>query len=97
MGGDAGVESSPGAGSTFWFTARLKKGVSKEVAGRVVDTHKAEDALKHDHQGTRILLAEDEPVNREIALMMLSDVGLLVDTAENGLEAVDWSRKTTTR
>jgi two-component system sensor histidine kinase/response regulator len=88
MGGDAGVESSPGAGSTFWFTARLKKGVSKEVAGRVVDTHKAEDALKHDHQGTRILLAEDEPVNREIALMMLSDVGLLVDTAENGLEAV---------
>jgi two-component system sensor histidine kinase/response regulator len=60
MGGDAGVESEPGAGSTFWFTARLKKGVSKAVAGRVVDTHKAEDPQTRSFQGTRILLAEDE-------------------------------------
>ncbi|WP_301276937.1 PAS domain S-box protein [Dechloromonas sp.] len=88
MGGDAGVNSAPGAGSTFWFAARLKKGVGKQAAGRVADTRKAEDALQRDHLGTRILLAEDEPINLEIALMMLDDVGLVVDTAENGLEAL---------
>lgn len=88
MGGDAGVESTLGAGSTFWFTARLKKGVGKAVAGRVDDARKVEDALKRDHRDTRILLVEDELMNREIALVMLSDVGLVVDAAENGFEAL---------
>ena len=38
--------------------------------------------------GTRILLAEDEPINREIAMIVLSDVGLLVDSAEDVRAAV---------
>jgi two-component system, sensor histidine kinase and response regulator len=88
MGGDAGVESTLGVGSTFWFSARLKKRVAKEFASRVADTCKAIDVLKRDHGGARILLAEDEPINREIALMMLNDAGLVVDPAENGLEAL---------
>ncbi|WP_301275738.1 PAS domain-containing protein [Dechloromonas sp.] len=88
MGGDAGAESTLGAGSTFWFTVRLKKGVAKAAAGQVADTRKAEEILQREHRGTRILLAEDEPINREIALFTLDDVGLVVDTAEDGVEAL---------
>ena len=48
----------------------------------------AESTLKRLFSGRRVLLAEDEPINREIAQMMLEDVGLQVDAAEDGVEAV---------
>jgi len=88
MGGDAGAESTLGAGSTFWFTVRLKKGVDKTDATQLTDPRMAEEILQRDHRGTRILLAEDEPINLEISLMLLDEVGQVVDTAENGVEAL---------
>ena len=87
MGGEAGVESVPGTGSTFWFTARLKKGSEpavKEVATNV-DT---EMVLRQHHSGKRILVVDDEPINREVARMLLEDIGLVVDMAEDGQAAV---------
>ncbi len=90
MGGDAGAQSAPGVGSTFWFTARLRKG-NREGAEVSVDeagTELAEETLRRDFAGTRILLAEDEPINREIAQMILDDVGLVADAAENGEAAL---------
>ncbi len=89
MGGDAGAESVAGVGSTFWFSARLEKGEAAPVARR--DAMKGEDAeaaLARDHAGARILLAEDEPVNRMVALELLGHTGLIVDTAEDGGEAL---------
>ena len=93
MGGDAGARSNPGVGSTFWFTARLKKshGVTSIAARPPIED--AEAMLKRDHAGSRILLAEDEPINREIAQLMIADVGILVDTAEDGLEALKLATK----
>ena len=44
--------------------------------------------IQQDHAGKRILLAEDEPINREIAQMLLEDVKLVVDLAKDGQEAV---------
>jgi two-component system, sensor histidine kinase and response regulator len=88
MGGDAGVTSNPGSGSTFWFTVRLKKTSPRpvpEIDTPIVD---AEVALKRDYPGRRILVAEDEPVNREIVLMLLNEAGQRVDIANNGSEAV---------
>ncbi len=88
MGGDAGVETRLGQGSTFWLTVRLKKG---EAGRGTVSTHGAsetEETLKREYAGTRILLAEDEPLNREIALSMLDDVGLVSDVAEDGEQAL---------
>ena len=87
MGGQAGGESTPGVGSTFWFTARLAKAVASaaEVAADAADP---EGMLKQDFAGRRVLLAEDEPINREIAVMLLRDAGLIVDVAADGLEAV---------
>jgi CheY-like chemotaxis protein len=50
--------------------------------------------LRQQHAGQRLLLAEDNNVNREVALELLSETGLLVDTVENGLEALAKARET---
>lgn len=51
------------------------------------------EMLRENFTGTRILLAEDEPINREIAAELLEEVGLSVDVAENGLVAVNLVRQ----
>jgi CheY-like chemotaxis protein len=89
MGGEAGCTSTPGSGSIFWFTARLKKSGAVPAALELSAQEKAIEMLKHDFAGTTILLAEDEPVNREVATMMLEDAGLVIDLAVNGEQAVE--------
>ncbi|MBI2277892.1 MAG: response regulator [Dechloromonas sp.] len=87
MGGEAGVDSQLGVGSTFWFTACLKKTAGKTAATAGAPLA-AEASLQHHYPGRRVLLAEDEPVNQEIAVMLLSDAGLQVDVANDGAEAL---------
>jgi urea ABC transporter urea binding protein len=95
MGGDAGVISAPGVGSTFWFTAQLTKcesGKRRPGTSTTSILERIEPALAtlaREYRGRRILLAEDEPVNREVAVSLLEDAGLAVDVAEDGLEALD--------
>lgn len=88
MGGEVGLESTPGQGSTFWLTVRLGKAKAKATAAAGAARESAEDLLQRDHRGKRVLLAEDDPTNQEVALMLLSDVGLQPDLAKNGAEAV---------
>ena len=101
MGGDAGADSTPGVGSTFWFTAKLRRGLGAEPAAAEVSaasapvaaaaTAQATDVqtqLRQRHGHARILLVEDNEINRELALSWLHDVGLLADTANDGREAV---------
>ena len=88
MGGEVGVASSPGAGSTFWFTARLEKAAAPAVAVPAAG-ETSEHRLKQDHAGRRLLLVEDEIINREVSLGLLEEVGLRVDVAEDGVVAVD--------
>ena len=87
MGGEVGVESVPGQGSTFWFTARLRQGI-KSVDSLVGITN-AEEILHTHYSGSRILLVEDNLINREVTSALLDGIGLVVDTAENGVEAVE--------
>ncbi|MBS1199090.1 MAG: domain S-box [Proteobacteria bacterium] len=92
MGGDAGVQSTPGVGSTFWFTARLRRGLQASSLEDTSDINLIEARLKQNHAGKRVLLAEDEPVNREITRLLLDDVALVVDVAEDGQEALEKAR-----
>ena len=88
MGGETGVHSEPGRGSTFWFTARLGRGLGAMPSAPSIEVMNAETQLRTHHAGARILLVEDNAINLEVALELLSGAGLAVDTAENGREAV---------
>jgi two-component system sensor histidine kinase/response regulator len=88
MGGEVGVESTPGQGSTFWFTAWLERGQAVSAAESKVFKNTEAD-LRARFSGARLLLAEDDPINQEVALTLLADTGLIVDVADDGQQAVD--------
>ncbi|MEY4749434.1 MAG: hypothetical protein RIQ60_1648 [Pseudomonadota bacterium] len=88
MGGDAGAQSTPGVGSTFWFTARLRLASAGAARPPAPADASSDLVLEREHRVARILLAEDELTNHEIALTLIEDVGLVVDAAKDGREAV---------
>ncbi len=92
MDGTAGASSVPGQGSVFWFTARLAKGGGAAEKPALPPAGSSEAVLKRDYGGCRVLVAEDEAVNREVARELLEDAGMAVDLAENGAEAVALAR-----
>ena len=92
MGGDAGVVSEEGVGSTFWVTARIKFAVAGQTADTSLPIEPARDALARQFAGTRVLLVDDDPVNREVMTFLLEAAGLAPESASNGREAVAMAR-----
>jgi signal transduction histidine kinase/ActR/RegA family two-component response regulator len=106
MGGNIGVESAPGKGSRFWFNARFQEVCSTEEASSVVpraielveQSSSVSTPALHVNPLTesallpRVLLAEDNPVNRTVAAAMLKKYRVSIDVAINGLEAVEATR-----
>lgn len=92
MGGDIRVSSKEGQGSCFSFTAlfglaKAPAEAQKKIADAAVDRNKP--ANFPNWAGERILLVEDIALNRKIATALLNKVGLSVDTANDGQEAID--------
>jgi PAS domain S-box-containing protein len=79
MGGEVGVQSRVGAGSTFWCTVKLGLGAAGEE--RLADMASI--------RGARVLLVEDNDINQAVATHMLEEAGLAVEVAENGQVALD--------
>jgi PAS domain S-box-containing protein len=91
MGGEAGFSSTLGAGSTFWITARLgQPGVASQPPEVLVKAAAPESLLRAAYSACQILLVEDDWVNQEVALELLSEIaGLTVVVADNGRAAVN--------
>jgi PAS domain S-box-containing protein len=92
MGGEVGVESAPGQGSTFWFTARLASPGESAAAAAAVLRAAAPPAMVASGpralQGSAILLVEDNAFNQQVARELLEDAGASVVVAGNGSEAL---------
>ena len=88
MGGEVGVSSTPGQGSTFWLTVRLKHCAPPGMGTGLTDLAQIEARLLVISPGKCVLLVEDEPVCQMVAEELLSNMGLAVDTADDGQQAV---------
>ena len=98
MGGNISVESEKGIGSSFYFTAKLKKqkyiavpsitGRSKTDTKEIVLNTNQIDLIKKERSRYKILLAEDNLINQKVALRILSDCGYNVTPVNNGIEVL---------
>ncbi|MDR0562376.1 MAG: response regulator [Spirochaetaceae bacterium] len=90
MGGTIWVTSALGKGSDFTFEIALAEGSRKPMPAAPPEQQKP-DAGQDDKNifaGQRILFADDVQINREIVASLLEDTGILIDTAENGVQAL---------
>jgi signal transduction histidine kinase/ligand-binding sensor domain-containing protein/CheY-like chemotaxis protein/HPt (histidine-containing phosphotransfer) domain-containing protein len=88
MGGTITVQSSPGKGSVFAFNVELGYGAQNENLAKAEPSATPSSAADWNLGGVLVLLVEDNPINQELAVEILSAVGVGVEVADSGAEAV---------
>lgn len=93
MGGTIAVESEEGKGSEFTVSFRFRIAEQPDKAEHLQSPPKKSDIPTTSFIGKKILLVEDNELNREIAKTILEESGFIIDTAEDGTEAVEIMKK----
>lgn len=84
LGGSVGVSSAPGRGSTFWFRVRVEPARMDATLPAPPPVEASPEALR----GLRLLLVDDNELNRLVASELLKDAGMEVDQAHDGRHAI---------
>jgi CheY-like chemotaxis protein/HPt (histidine-containing phosphotransfer) domain-containing protein len=96
MGGSIGLDSREGQGSTFWFTVVLElvhPNQEEPATEQKDERFGAPNGTPHNRSGARILVAEDNATNREVALAQLQKLGYKAGAVTNGAEALQALRE----